>query len=212
MPNRKKLPIPLTCRPQIEEGKCVHGLDNGACELPDQFPVDKHTRHRFWSKVQKTKCCWVWTGARSPSSGVNAKWPYGSFVVVATAKGRRIIKAHHYAWYLKYGTLPEDKLLHRCDNTLCVRPKHLFEGSQKDNMQDCLRKGRLVNPPNLGLGETHWMNDSKKKKAWEKKRWTTQRRAEAAERMRTQWTPAQRRQWVRQREAARAAAKGSRSR
>jgi hypothetical protein len=34
---RKKLPIPLTCQPQIQEGKCIHGFDNGACKLPGQF-------------------------------------------------------------------------------------------------------------------------------------------------------------------------------
>jgi hypothetical protein len=27
----------LTCHPQIADGKCVHGLDNGACELPTEF-------------------------------------------------------------------------------------------------------------------------------------------------------------------------------
>jgi hypothetical protein len=34
---RKRLPIPLTCHPEIVDGKCVHGLDNGACELPTEF-------------------------------------------------------------------------------------------------------------------------------------------------------------------------------
>ena len=34
---RKKLPIPLTCTPQVQDGKCIHGFDNGACKLPDQF-------------------------------------------------------------------------------------------------------------------------------------------------------------------------------
>jgi hypothetical protein len=36
-PERKKLPIPLTCSPQIQDGKCVYGFDNGACKLPEQF-------------------------------------------------------------------------------------------------------------------------------------------------------------------------------
>jgi hypothetical protein len=192
MTERKKLPIPLTCRPQIEEGKCVHGLDNGACELPDQF----------MKKVRIVGECWIWIGARSPKG---SKWEYGDY---------QHEKAHRVAWSRsRKQEIPVGKqILHTCDHTLCVRPSHLFLGTQKDNMQDCLAKGRLVSPPNFGVGKTHWMNDLKKKKAWEKKRWTTQRRAEAAERMRIQWTPAQRRRWVQKREAARAAAKGSRSR
>lgn len=32
---------------------------------------------------------------------------------------------------------------HRCDNTRCVNIEHLFVGSQKDNMQDALKKGRM---------------------------------------------------------------------
>lgn len=35
--SRQKLPIPLTCSPQVENGRCIHSFDNGACELPDQF-------------------------------------------------------------------------------------------------------------------------------------------------------------------------------
>jgi hypothetical protein len=34
---RKKLPIPLTCNPQVQDGKCIHGFDNGACRLSNQF-------------------------------------------------------------------------------------------------------------------------------------------------------------------------------
>jgi hypothetical protein len=163
------------------------------------------TEERFWSKVRKTARCWLWTGSASPSSGPNSKWPYGHFAVVATVKNRRIVKAHHYAWFLKYGKWPKKKLLHKCDSTLCVRWSHLFEGSQGDNMKDCAQKGRLVSRPNFGAGETHWMNDPEKKKAWRAKRWTKKRRAEQSERMRlfrSKLKP----------EGRKAAGKGSRSR
>lgn len=48
---------------------------------------------------------------------------------------------------------------HDCDNKLCVRPDHLFVGTQSDNMQDWTRKGknRLVNDSSLlKRGDDHW--------------------------------------------------------
>lgn len=40
----------------------------------------------------------------------------------------------------------DESALHRCDNPPCVNPLHLYAGTQADNMQDCTRRGRLVNP------------------------------------------------------------------
>jgi len=41
---------------------------------------------------------------------------------------------------------------------MCCNPAHLFLGTQKDNMQDCSRKGRNVaqaHPEKMALGEHH---------------------------------------------------------
>ena len=34
------------------------------------------------------------------------------------------------------------QVLHRCDNPPCVRPDHLFLGTNKDNVDDKMAKGR----------------------------------------------------------------------
>jgi hypothetical protein len=51
--------------------------------------------------------------------------------------------AHRYAWELTYGPIPEGlSVLHRCDVPRCVRPDHLFLGTQADNLADMTAKGR----------------------------------------------------------------------
>ena len=43
---------------------------------------------------------------------------------------------------------------HSCDNPACVNPRHLLLGTQMDNVQDMITRGRKVNPSNIS-GENH---------------------------------------------------------
>jgi hypothetical protein len=63
----------------------------------------------------------------------------------ASRFGRKINYAHVLAWIDAHGCLPPEdgpRVLHHCDNPPCVNPRHLFNGTQRDNMQDSLRKDR----------------------------------------------------------------------
>lgn len=84
---------------------------------------------RFWRLVEKTDYCWNWKG------GVSKE--YGVFSVAHES-----IRAHKFSWLLHYGYEAILQVLHRCDNPICVRPDHLFEGTQRDNVLDCVQKGR----------------------------------------------------------------------
>lgn len=87
---------------------------------------------RFWPKVQKTDVCWLWIGATSAG--------YGRI-------GRGRAKDHEVSWELHNGPVPHGLwVLHKCDNPPCVRPDHLFLGTQSDNMKDAEAKGRLKHP------------------------------------------------------------------
>lgn len=86
---------------------------------------------RFWPKVNMLGTCWTWTGYTN-------KHGYGLITV-----GRRKFYAHRISWTLHNGDIPGDmRVLHRCDNPPCVRPDHLFLGTQPENLADMRSKGR----------------------------------------------------------------------
>lgn len=100
---------------------------------------------RFWAKVQKTDSCWNWTGC------LNNKG-YGEFFA---GPGAGYEFTHRFSWILHFGSIPSDmKVLHQCDNPKCVRPDHLFLGTQIDNIRDMCSKGRESHHHGL-KGEKH---------------------------------------------------------
>lgn len=91
---------------------------------------------RFWSKVDDSGDCWLWTANRTPLG-------YGRFSFNGEPQ-----KAHRVAWILTHGEIPQGlNVLHRCDNPPCVRTTHLFIGTIMDNCHDMMRKGRMKEPP-----------------------------------------------------------------
>lgn len=91
----------------------------------------------FWKRVRKgdKSECWEWLAARSSRKTI---FGYGIMWVA----GKKF-KAHQFALALKEKK-PDGKWFccHRCDNPPCCNPNHLFWGTPKDNVQDCIKKGR----------------------------------------------------------------------
>lgn len=86
---------------------------------------------RFDERVQRGEDCWLWTGAISTDG-------YGLI-----RHDGRSTRAHRVAWLLMRGSIPEGlHVLHRCDVRACVRPEHLFLGTNHDNVLDREAKGR----------------------------------------------------------------------
>lgn len=108
---------------------------------PEELQKAYHVieRERFWSKVNlhgpmhpvlKT-CCWLWKGAHQDSGhGVfrlrEQRMPAGKAALILS------------------GIEVEDgmDMCHHCDNPPCVRPDHIFQGTDADNHRDMYLKRR----------------------------------------------------------------------
>jgi hypothetical protein len=111
---------------------------------------------RFWSFVDTSGPCWIWTG------GVGSHG-YGIFWVDGTS-----VRAHRYAYSLKHGPIDDElDVLHTCpdgDNKRCVRDEHLRAGTAADNGRDRaergqaatgLRNGASTHPERVPRGDRH---------------------------------------------------------
>lgn len=90
-----------------------------------------------WQKVP----CKLWTKAMYKKTG------YGKL-----KRGGKTTYAHRWAWTEAHGPIPPGvQVCHRCDIRSCYEVKHLFLGTGKDNMQDCVAKGRYWNSRKLTI-------------------------------------------------------------
>lgn len=76
--------------------------------------------------------CWECKGGKTKDG-------YGKFWLGKT------MKSHKVSYLIYRGEIAHGRcVLHKCDNRKCVNPKHLWLGTQKENIQDMIKKGRAI--------------------------------------------------------------------
>lgn len=125
------------------------------------FKLYNTTKHRYnrtpeerlegLSIPEPNSGCWLWLGRLN-------EWGYGVFRL-----DNKTVLAHRASWIVNYGEIPDGKkVCHSCDMPPCINPDHLWIGTDDDNAQDCIRKGRAVHPrgcehPNVSITEDQAM-------------------------------------------------------
>ena len=111
-------------------------------------------------KETSKKGCWLWTGSKTRKDDKG----YGRIQV----NGKRQL-AHRVSWELHNPTQPIPEgmcVLHECDTPPCVNPAHLKIGTQKDNMQDMVKRRRSAkgdrhgfhtHPERVPRGDKHYL-------------------------------------------------------
>lgn len=83
---------------------------------------------RFWSKVDQSAECWVWTDPLRPDG-------YGSLGI--GGRGGKRWLAHRFSFELANGPIARGaEIDHQCLTRACVNPAHLREVSKKQNMEN----------------------------------------------------------------------------
>lgn len=130
--------------PPLDCGYFVFGYSANAISLCDKIilmrvlplPFSTLTEKQkllYWKKVSVggPNECWEWT-ARLKGKG------YGHVSI-----NKKHLASTRVAWFLTHGSDPHPfHVLHKCDNKKCCNPAHLFLGTNRQNIEDKIRKGR----------------------------------------------------------------------
>lgn len=96
-------------------------------------PARKPAIDRFMAMTFICHGHWLWTGPVTERG-------YGIF----RDYDQHLVRAHRWSYSYFKGPIPEGELVrHQCDITICTNPECLLTGTQAQNQQDMITRGRL---------------------------------------------------------------------
>ena len=101
------------------------------------MPQGIYNRKSIQERIEESIVIDEATGCHNWTKSLNSKG-YGRIKINGTRK-----LVHRVSYELHSGPIPEGLfVLHRCDNRKCCNPEHLSVGTNQDNMDDKVAKGR----------------------------------------------------------------------
>lgn len=124
---------------------------------------DERALERFWAKVEipfpdDPDACYDWN-AKKDKNGCGIFCMHCPQLGPHGPKTWKSFRAPRLMWILEHDQpIPTDKdgrtlyICHHCDSETCVNPRHIYLGTQQDNMNDRKLRGRFDTGPK---GEKH---------------------------------------------------------
>lgn len=134
---RRRRAAVCRCVCGVEKTIVVYNLVNGDARSCGCRQEERDPPEVLFAKnvVVRADGCHEWTGQKDKDG-------YGKFQITTEVRKQKHVRAHRYAYFLKHGTWPSQLALHSCDRPWCVNPDHLSDGSQSENIQQCVARGR----------------------------------------------------------------------
>jgi len=99
------------------------GMSDPVCKMP--MP-ERLLNKRYINENN----CWVFTGSLEDGYG-------------RISYNGRLFRAHQLSYLFFVGQIPGGRIIrHKCDNRACFNPDHLDTGTNRDNINDMLERGR----------------------------------------------------------------------
>lgn len=103
--------------------------------------------NRFWQYVDKKSEneCWEW------KASLMIRGNYGQF-----RHNNKTLKSHRISYELSFGQIPNGKMIcHKCGNSKCCNPNHLYAGTAKENWHDAINHKTAHNLPPIHPENVH---------------------------------------------------------
>lgn len=90
--------------------------------------------HESYTPVTESGC-WIWNECGGDKVRYGSLW---------NPERRVMERANRFSYKIHKGDIPEGLVVrHTCDVSFCVNPNHLVVGTQQDNVNDTVSRGRL---------------------------------------------------------------------